>query len=104
MQYDFVYEKCRLPMVRVAILGLFLLLFFHTANAQNGFEVRGTVADSSGKGLAAATIRLITSKDTLYTTTHTNGSYSFSLPKQQDIDLLISIKGYASGHRVFEWP
>jgi hypothetical protein len=85
---------------------LFVAFFFvlHHLLAQTAFTVSGAIKDTTGREIIAATIRLITGKDTLRTTCNEKGKFSFSKVPQPVFTLCVSALGYETWCKGFVFP
>lgn len=77
---------------------LLVILLFVLAPAvvfsQTGREVSGIVRDTSGQSVIAASVKLTSSKDTLFTRTDVNGNYVFRGVKSSQFLLTVTSLGY----------
>ena len=83
---------------------LSFLLFSLLSSAvfsQSNYEVSGTVRDSSGLSVIAATVKLRSAKDSLFTRTNANGAFSFKGVKSGQFTLSISSIGFQSALRKY---
>lgn len=80
-----------------------LFIFFISMNvlvfAQSNYEVSGTVKDSSGQSVIAASIKLIMAKDTLFTRSNADGFFKFSNVKSGQFLLSVTSLGFQSANR-----
>lgn len=84
------------------ILSFFLLsLISLTAFSQSNYEVSGTVRDSSGLSVIAATVKLRSAKDSLFTRTNADGAFSFKGVKSGQFTLSITSLGFQSALRKY---
>ena len=84
------------------ILSFFLLsLISLTTFSQSNYEVSGTVRDSSGLSVIAATVKLRSAKDSLFTRTNANGAFSFKGVKSGQFTLSITSLGFQSALRKY---
>jgi hypothetical protein len=84
------------------ILSFFLLsLISLTAFSQSNYEVSGTVRDSSGLSVIAATVKLRSAKDSLFTRTNADGVFSFKGVKSGQFTLSITSLGFQSALRKY---
>ncbi|HEX8378719.1 MAG TPA: carboxypeptidase-like regulatory domain-containing protein, partial [Pedobacter sp.] len=74
---------------------IFLLIAIQALKAQTSFDVKGTVLDSTGLSVIAATIKLTSPKDTLQTRTDADGHFSFRNVKSPQFVLSVSSLGYS---------
>ena len=80
---------------------LMLTLVSLTVVAQSNYEVNGTVRDSSGLSVIAATVKLRSAKDSLLTRTNADGAFSFKGLKSGQFTLSISSLGFQSTLRTY---
>jgi len=80
---------------------LILTLVSLTVLAQSNYEVNGTLRDSSGLSVIAATIKLRSAKDSLFTRTNANGAFSFKGVKSGQFTLSITSLGFQSALRKY---
>lgn len=80
---------------------LILTLVSLTVVAQSNYEVSGTVRDSSGLSVIAATVKLRSAKDSLFTRTNANGAFSFKGVKSGQFTLSITSLGFQSALRKY---
>ena len=80
---------------------LILTLVSLTVVAQSNYEVNGTVRDSSGLSVIAATVKLRSAKDSLFTRTNANGAFSFKGVKSGQFTLSITSLGFQSALRKY---
>ncbi len=80
---------------------LMLTLVSLTVVAQSNYEVNGTVRDSSGLSVIAATVKLRSAKDSLLTRTNADGAFSFKGVKSGQFTLSISSLGFQSTLRKY---
>ncbi len=80
---------------------LILTLVSLTVVAQSNYEVNGTVRDSSGLSVIAATVKLRSAKDSLFTRTNANGVFSFKGVKSGQFTLSITSLGFQSALRKY---
>jgi len=84
------------------ILSFFLLsLISLTVLAQSNYEVSGSVRDSSGLSVIAATVKLRSAKDSLFTRTNADGAFSFKGVKSGQFTLSITSLGFQSALRKY---
>ena len=84
------------------ILSFFLLsLISLSAFSQSNYEVSGTVRDSSGLSVIAATVKLRSAKDSLFTRTNADGAFSFKGVKSGQFTLSITSLGFQSALRKY---
>jgi hypothetical protein len=84
------------------ILSFLLLSFISlTAFSQSNYEVSGTVRDSSGLSIIAATVKLRSAKDSLFTRTNADGGFSFKGVKSGQFTLSITSLGFQSTLRKY---
>jgi hypothetical protein len=84
------------------ILSFFLFsLISLTVVAQSNYEVSGTVRDSSGLSVIAATVKLRSAKDSLFTRTNADGAFSFKGVKSGQFTLSITSLGFQSALRKY---
>jgi hypothetical protein len=84
------------------ILSIFLLsLISLTVLAQSNYEVSGSVRDSSGLSVIAATVKLRSAKDSLFTRTNADGAFSFKGVKSGQFTLSITSLGFQSALRKY---
>ncbi|MCF8319090.1 MAG: TonB-dependent receptor family protein [Sphingobacteriaceae bacterium] len=84
------------------ILSFFLLyLISLTTLAQSNYEVSGSVRDSSGLSVIAATVKLRSAKDSLFTRTNADGAFSFKGVKSGQFTLSITSLGFQSALRKY---
>ena len=84
------------------ILSFFLLsLISLTSFSQSNYEVSGTVRDSSGLSVIAATVKLRSAKDSLFTRTNADGGFSFKGVKSGQFTLSITSLGFQSTLRKY---
>jgi hypothetical protein len=84
------------------ILSFFLLsLISLTSFSQSNYEVSGTVRDSSGLSVIAATVKLRSAKDSLFTRTNADGGFSFKGVKSGQFTLSITSLGFQSALRKY---
>ncbi|MEY3678777.1 MAG: hypothetical protein RI924_918, partial [Bacteroidota bacterium] len=76
-----------------------LLLFNVLVFAQSNYEVSGTVRDSSGRSVIAATVKLAMAKDTLFTRSNVDGFFKFSAVKSGQFLISISSLGFQAVNR-----
>ena len=88
-------------MQKAAFIFLFFLQVFTKMQAQERFELKGSVTDSSGGGLSGATVRLVATRDTLTALTETDGSFHFRVPFKGSFGLQITMKGFAPFEQVY---
>jgi hypothetical protein len=74
---------------------IFLLINLQALKAQTSHDVKGTVLDSTGLSVIAATIRLTSPKDTLQTRTDADGHFNFRNVKSPQFVLSVSSLGYS---------
>lgn len=87
-----VYEK------EVLFLSVLLLLSL-SAYGQESKEIRGTVQDSLQHPLVGAQVRLISSEDTIVTSTGSQGRFSFPPVSTTAINLIVSHVGFQTQYR-----
>ena len=80
---------------------LILTLVSLTVLAQSNYEVSGTVRDSSGLSVIAATVKLRSAKDSLFTRTNADGAFSFKGVKSGQFTLSITSLGFQSALRKY---
>ncbi len=80
---------------------LILTLVSLTVHAQSNYEVNGTLRDSSGLSVIAATVKLRSAKDSLFTRTNANGAFSFKGVKSGQFTLSITSLGFQSALRKY---
>ena len=80
---------------------LILTLVSLTVVAQSNYEVSGTVRDSSGLSVIAATVKLRSAKDSLFTRTNADGAFSFKGVKSGQFTLSITSLGFQSALRKY---
>jgi hypothetical protein len=88
------------------ILSFFLLLFvFSTSKvlAQESKSVKGTLQDSTGLSIISATIKLISSNDTLYSASDAEGNFTFNSVKSNQFKLEINSLGYENINKEFQF-
>lgn len=74
---------------------VFTLISIQEVNAQEILKsVEGVVVDSTGLGIKGASVRLVSSLDTMSTTTDDNGFYKFNNIKGKSLNLSYSSLGY----------
>ncbi len=73
---------------------LLAVIFNYASFAQTGREVSGVVKDSIGERVIAATVKLITAKDTLFTRTDMDGIFTFKAVKSSGFLITVSGLGY----------
>ena len=83
------------------LLFTFFLLLNVVVFAQSNYEVNGTVRDSSGQSVIAASIKLIMAKDTLFTRSNADGFFKFSNVKSGQFLLTISSIGFQTTNRKY---
>lgn len=78
----------------------YILIFFVSiitignVNAQSLYEVKGILKDSTGQTIIGATVRLISSEDTISTATGIDGDFLIKKVKSPDFSLHINALGY----------
>src|SRR5690606_1881366 len=72
----------------------FLLFLGYSASAQTQKAVRGTLQDSTGQSVIAASVKLISSADSLITTSDSEGKFNFSAVKGTEFKITITSLGY----------
>ncbi|NEU09263.1 outer membrane beta-barrel protein [Flavihumibacter sp. R14] len=84
---------------------LFLILTFlsFSAAAQSGRQVIGSVADSAGNKISAASVRLVSAKDTLASSTNDKGAFTFSNVKASDFTITITRLGFEIFSRSYKF-
>ena len=84
---------------------LFLILSFlsFSASAQRGRQVSGSVADSTGNNISAASVRLVSAKDTLAASTGEKGEFVFSNVKSSDFKVTITRLGFEIFSRSYKF-
>ena len=76
------------------LLFLILTFFSFSAFAQDGRQVIGSVIDSTGNKISAASVRLVSSKDTLAASTNDTGSFLFSKVRSTDFKITVTRLGF----------
>ncbi len=85
-----------------AFLALFTLVFIPMClYSQMRYEIRGSLQDSSGKGIMGASIKLNSVSDSLTSKTNDDGSFVFSGIESVRFVLVISILGYKTIEREY---
>ena len=87
-------------MKKIYILILFIVTT-HSLLAQSGREVKGVVKDSTGNSVIAATVKLVTSSDTLMTRSDGDGAFAFRNVKSSQFTVTISSLGYRTLNKRF---
>ena len=84
---------------------LFLILSFlsFSASAQRGRQVSGSVADSTGSKISAASVRLVSAQDTLAASTGEKGEFVFSNVKSDDFKITITRLGFEIFSRIYKF-
>ena len=90
--------------MKKTILLIAFSLFVHQLLAQNKHNVSGVIKDTSGQGIVAANIRLITDKDTLHTISNEAGQFTFINVTKNTFPLRISVPGRETLYREFAFP
>ena len=80
---------------------LLFSLLSSAAFSQSNYEVSGTVRDSSGLSIIAATVKLRSAKDSLFTRTNADGAFSFKGVKSGQFTLSITSLGFQSALRKY---
>lgn len=80
-----------------------LLLTVSTAFAQNTKTVKGSVQDSTGLSVIAATIKLVSPMETLYSTSDSEGHFTFEKIKADEFTLEINSLGYRTIKKNFQF-
>ena len=81
---------------------LFLLVLITTASyAQQGFEVRGVIADSAGQPLSGANVKILYGTDSLQAMTSKTGTYTIAGVNKPDFTLIASYSGLQSFSQSF---
>ncbi|MFM6953609.1 MAG: carboxypeptidase regulatory-like domain-containing protein, partial [Sphingobacteriaceae bacterium] len=84
------------------ILSLLLLSVVSIAAlAQSNYDVSGTVRDSSGLSVIAATVKLRSTKDSLFTRTNADGAFTFKGVKSGQFTLSITNLGFQPAVRKY---
>lgn len=84
---------------------LFLLFFLttYTAFSQTTKTVKGSLQDSTGMSVIAATIKLVSPTDTLYSTSNVDGNFSFDKIKSDHFSLEINSLGFETFNKNFQF-
>ena len=88
-------------MQKTAFIFLFFLQVFTKMQAQERFELTGSVTDSVGSALSGATVRLVIARDTQTALTATDGSFHFRVPFKGSFGLQVTMKGFGSFEKVY---
>lgn len=87
------------------VLFVFLItLFSSVLYAQSARDVSGVVLDSTGTSVIAATVKLTSSADTLFTRTDIDGKYAFRNVRSSQFLIGVSSLGYKSFNQRFLFP
>lgn len=87
------------------VLFFFLItLFSSVLYAQSARDVSGVVLDSTGTSVIAATVKLTSSGDTLFTRTDIDGKYAFKNVRSSQFLISVSSLGYKSFNQRFLFP
>lgn len=89
-------------MKKISLL-LFVFLLTGSLYAQSNYEVSGTVRDTSGLSVIAATVKLTSAKDTLFTRTNADGFFAFKVVKSGQFTLSISSLGFQNSVRKYAY-
>ena len=80
---------------------IFFLLITSSVFAQQPRQVSGVVRDSTGLSVIGASVKLVSTKDTLATVTDVNGKFAFRAVKSSQFLLTISGLGYQTLNKRF---
>jgi hypothetical protein len=85
---------------------LFLFFAFTTfaARGQSGRQVDGVVVDSAGNKISAASIRLVSAKDTMNINTNDQGVFTFRNVKSPLFTIKVSRLGFENASQQFNFP
>lgn len=86
------------------LLLLLTTLFSSFLYAQGTRDVSGVVLDSTGTSVIAATVKLTSARDTLFTRTDIDGKYSFRNVRSSQFLISISSLGYTNFNQRFLFP
>lgn len=84
------------------LLFLVIGLIHFSAFAQTGRQISGSVIDSTGNKIGAASIKLISAKDTLNTSTDDKGSFTFRNVKSSAFMLSVTRLGFQTINRKYQ--
>lgn len=87
-------------MKKLILASLFLILNL-SVFAQSAYEVSGSVRDSSGLSIIAATVKLTSAKDSLFTRTNADGVFAFREVKSGQFTLSVTSLGFQTVNRKF---
>ncbi|MFM6976597.1 MAG: outer membrane beta-barrel protein [Sphingobacteriaceae bacterium] len=87
--------------MRKLLLFTFILISSSKIFAQSAYEINGTVRDSSGQSIIAATVKLISPKDSVFTRTNADGLFTFKGIKSGQFTLNITSLGYQTINRKY---
>lgn len=90
--------------MKPVLLLLLTTLFSSFLLAQGTRDVSGVVLDSTGTSVIAATVKLTSPADTLFTRTDIDGKYSFKHVRSSQFLISISSLGYRSFNQRFLFP
>lgn len=75
-------------------LCLFILMGIKPSFAQSNYEIQGSVRDSSGLSVIAASVKLTSAKDTLFTRSNADGVFVFKVVRSGQFTLSVSSLGF----------
>ncbi len=88
-------------MKKILAAALFLVISTTIFAQQSNYEVFGTVKDSTGQSVIAASVKLALAKDTLFTRTNADGFFAFRMIKSGQFSLTVTSIGYKSFTRKY---
>ncbi|WP_207425431.1 TonB-dependent receptor [Pedobacter sp. SYSU D00535] len=88
--------------VRILPIAILLLTTSLSAYAQKTFVVKGSVKDSTGASLPGALVKLVSTADSLATSTDANGEFRFNSVKFDAFTLKAAFIGFQSYSRQFK--
>jgi hypothetical protein len=86
-----------------SLLLLILTLLSFSASAQRARQVTGSVADSTGTKISAASVRLVSLTDTLAASTSEKGEFVFSNVRSADFKITVTRLGFESFSRSYKF-
>ena len=86
-----------------SLLLLILTLLSFSASAQRARQVTGSVADSTGTKISAASVRLVSLTDTLAASTSEKGEFVFSNVRSADFKITVTRLGFESFSRNYKF-